>query len=150
MIWRPYWCEYELYHRRIYVKAFGTARHPPYSFVGTWFYTGYSGTAPRFGWNVNKNPTRSNSIQIFIYCEDTLHVSGVTAPIIRSTKNCNRSLRYRTLYWYSSSLQRGPIRLRWRGVAVPVVWPVPEAALAVLVLLMMGAVTPETCRVTLQ
>ena len=29
-----------------------------------------------------------------------LHVSGVTAPIIRSTKNCNRSLRYRSQYWY--------------------------------------------------
>ena len=28
------------------------------------------------------------------YCTVTLHVSGVTAPIIRSTKNCNRSLRY--------------------------------------------------------
>ena len=26
----------------------------------------------------------------------TLHVSGVTAPIIRSTKNCNRNLRYRS------------------------------------------------------
>jgi len=26
----------------------------------------------------------------------TLHVSDVTAPIIRSTKNCNRSLRYRS------------------------------------------------------
>jgi hypothetical protein len=24
-----------------------------------------------------------------------LHVAGVTPPIIRSTKNCNRSLRYR-------------------------------------------------------
>jgi len=46
--------------------------------------------------NFNKNPTRCNSIQIFIYCEVTLHVSGVTAPIIRSTKNCNRSLRYRS------------------------------------------------------
>jgi len=28
------------------------------------------------------------------YCKITLHVSGVTAPIIRSTKNCNCSLRY--------------------------------------------------------
>jgi len=37
--------------------------------------------------NVNKNPTRCNSMQIFIYCKATLHVSGVTAPIIRSTKN---------------------------------------------------------------
>ena len=26
---------------------------------------------------------------------------GVTAPIIRSTKNCNRSLRYRSYYRYS-------------------------------------------------
>jgi len=29
-----------------------------------------------------------------IYFKVTLHVSGVTAPIIMSTKNCNRSHRY--------------------------------------------------------
>ena len=63
-------------------------------------------------------------MQIFIYRKVTLQISGVTAPIIKSTKNCNRSLRYRTLYR----------RLR----------------LQFLVLLMMGAVTPETYRVTLQ
>ena len=40
----------------------------------------------------------------------------------------------------ATSLQRAPIRPRWREVAV----------VTVLVLLMMGAVTPETCRVTLQ
>ena len=51
--------------------------------------------------SVNKNPTRCNFMQIFIYCKVTLHVSGVTAPIIRSTKNCNRSLRYRSKYRYS-------------------------------------------------
>jgi len=34
-------------------------------------------------------------MQIFIYCKVSLHASGVTAPIIRSTKNCNRNL------WYS-------------------------------------------------
>jgi len=33
-------------------------------------------------------------MQIFIYCKVTLHISGVTAPTIRSTKNCNRSHRY--------------------------------------------------------
>ena len=27
--------------------------------------------------NINKNPTRCNSMQIFIYCRVTLHVSGV-------------------------------------------------------------------------
>jgi len=47
-----------------------------------------------FSFNVNKNPTRCNSMQIFIHCKVTLHVSGVTAPIIRITKNCNHSLRY--------------------------------------------------------
>ena len=33
--------------------------------------------------------------------------------------------------------------LHWRAVAVPILWQF-------LVLLMMGAVTPETCRVALQ
>jgi len=30
------------------------------------------------------------------HCKFTLNVPVVTAPIIRSTKNCNRSLRYRS------------------------------------------------------
>jgi len=65
-------------------------------------------------------------MQIFIYCKATLHVAGVTAPIISSTKNCNRNLRYKYYDLYR--------RLR----------------LQFLVLLMMGAVTPEKCRVALQ
>jgi len=32
---------------------------------------------------------------------------------------------------HSTSLQRGPIGPRWREVAVPVLWPVPEAAVTV-------------------
>ena len=95
-------------------------------------------------------------MQIFIHCKTTLHVSGVTAPIMRSIKNCTRSLRYRSynLYRYSPPTRSDrdavpirprppvqvillvplfpsncfPIRPRWRGVAVQVVWPVPEAA----------------------
>ena len=52
---------------------------------------------------MNKNPTKCNSMQIFIYCKATLHVSGVTALIIRSIKNCTRSLRYRSYYLYRYS-----------------------------------------------
>ena len=68
---------------------------------------------------VNKNPTRCNSIQIFIYCKVTTcyrarsgHVGG------------------KYLYQYYDLYRR--------------------LQLQVLVPLMMGAVTPETCRVTLQ
>jgi len=46
---------------------------------------------------LNKSPTRCNSMQSDLFhCKDTVRVSGVTAPIIRGTKNCNRSLRYRS------------------------------------------------------
>jgi len=65
-------------------------------------------------------------MQMFIYCKATLHVSGVIAPIIRSIKNCTSSIRYRSYYLYR--------RLR----------------VQFLILLMMGVVTPETCRIALQ
>jgi len=60
---------------------------------------------------VNKNPT-CNSMQIFIHCRTTLHVLGVTAPIIRNIKNCTRSLRYRSYckmqgaIWYNKTCQQ--------------------------------------------
>ena len=72
------------------------------------------------------SPPRWRGVAVFIYCKATLHVSGVTAPIIRSIKNCTRNLQYRSYYLYR--------RLR----------------VQFLILLMMGAVTPETCRVVLQ
>jgi len=46
---------------------------------------------------LNKNRTIRNSKQSDLFhCKVTLHVSGFTAPIIRSTKNCKRSLRYKS------------------------------------------------------
>jgi len=82
-------------------------------------------------------------MQTFIHCKTTVHVSGVTAPIIRSIKYCNRSLQYRSYYLYRysppwSDRDAVPIRPCWR------------LRLQYLTLLMMGAVTPETCRVVLQ
>jgi len=43
---------------------------------------------------LNKSPNRINRLQSDLFhCKIALHVSRVTAPIIRSTKNCNRSYR---------------------------------------------------------
>ena len=55
---------------------------------------------------------RCNSMQIFIYCKATLHVSGVTAPIIRNIKNCTRSLRYRS-YYEGNSKSKGNFQITW-------------------------------------
>ena len=82
-----------------------------------------------------KGPARCNCMQTFIYCRVTLHVSGVTAPTIRSTKNCICYLWYKSWYWYRYFLPpwpdralSGPIRPRWKEVAVPVPWLIPEVA----------------------
>jgi len=59
-------------------------------------------------------------MQIFIYCKVTLHVSGVTAPIIRSTKTVNAACGTVHNTGTATSLQRdlfGPGR---RKVAVTV------------------------------
>jgi len=55
-----------------------------------------------------KGPTRCNSMQTFIYCRVTLHVSGVTAPIIRSTKNCISYLWCKSWYCYCYFLPPWP------------------------------------------
>ena len=51
-------------------------------------------------------------MQIFIYCKVTLHVSGVTAPIIRSTKNCPAASGTGHNTGAAAPLQRGLIRPR--------------------------------------
>jgi hypothetical protein len=62
---------------------------------------------------------------IYLLQRQTLHVLGVTAPILRSSKNCICYLWYRSWYWYRYFLPP---------------W-------ADLELLRMDAVTPETCRI---
>ena len=64
-------------------------------------------------------------MQTFIYCTITLHVSGVTAPIIRSTKTVSVTSGISHDTGTATSFQPGLLR-------------------------MMGAVMPETRRVTVQ
>jgi len=59
-------------------------------------------------------------MQIFIYCKVTVHVSGVTAPIIRSTKAVTAASGTSHNTGTATSFQRGPILTDWREVAVPV------------------------------
>jgi hypothetical protein len=56
---------------------------------------------------------------IYLLQRETLHVSGVTAPILRSSKNCICYLWYRSWYWYRY-FRSVRIRPRWKEVAVPV------------------------------
>jgi len=66
--------------------CFGCQPHPSSGVLKT--VTAASGTGHNTGTatSLQRGP-RCNIMQIFIYCKVTLHVSGVTAPIIRSTKN---------------------------------------------------------------
>jgi len=66
-------------------------------------------------------------MQIFIRCIVTLHVSGVRAPIIRSTKTVTAASGTGHNPGTATSFQRGPIGPRWKEVAVPV----PEVAITV-------------------
>ena len=73
-------------------------------------------------------------MQIFIYYKATPHVSGATTPIIRSSKNCNRILQYTSYYLYRYSPPTwpdSPDHATLEEVALPVLWPVPEAAVTV-------------------
>jgi len=74
-------------------------------------------------------PTRCNTKQSIYYSASSLYMFPVsTTSIIRSTQNCNYSLRYCA----ANSLQRDHVWPRWREVATQKIWPVPEAVITVL------------------
>ena len=56
-------------------------------------------------------------MQIFIYCKVTLHVSGVTAPIIRSTKTVTAASGTGHNTGTATSLQRSETRKELREEA---------------------------------
>ena len=60
------------------------------------------------------------TISIFIYCKVILHVSAITAPIIRSTKTVTAASGTGHNTDTATSLQRGLMGPRWREVAVPI------------------------------
>jgi len=63
---------------------------------------------------INTCPTSCNTKQSIYYSASSLYMFRVsTTPIIRSTQNCNYSLRYSA----ATSLQRGQACPRWREVA---------------------------------
>ena len=73
---------------------------------------------------INKSPTRYNSMQSdLFYCKITLHVSGV-----HRTHHQEYSLLLPSKVAKSGPVPTWP---RWREVAVPILWPVPEAAVTV-------------------
>ena len=57
---------------------------------------------------INNRPTRCNTKQSIYYSASPLYMFRVsTTPIIRSTQNCNYSLRYWSFLCAATSLQRG-------------------------------------------
>ena len=83
-------------------------------------------------------------MQIFIHCKTTLHVSGVTDPSSGVLKTVPAASGTGHTTCTATPLQRGLIGTAsgsdlYRRLRVQF-----------LILLIMGAVTPETCRVDLQ
>ena len=101
-------------------------------------------------YNVNKNPTRCNNMQIFIYCKVTLYMFRVSQhPSSGVLKTVTAAYRTGHNTGTATSLQSGLI-----GTAMSRSGQYFDLyrrlRLQFLVLLTMGAVTTETCRVTLQ
>jgi len=69
----------------------------------------------KFWLHVNKNSTRCNGMQKFIYSKATLHVSGFTAPNIRSTKTVTTASGAGHNTCTATPLQRGLIGITLEG-----------------------------------
>jgi len=82
--------------------------------------------------NVNKDPTRCNSMQTPIHCHVTLHVSGVTHPSSGVLKTVSATSGVCHGNGTVTSFHRVLIRIT--------IFNTPDD----------GCVTPETCRVTWQ
>jgi len=102
--------------------------------------------------NVNKGPTRCNSMQTFILCRVTLHVSGVMHPSSGVLKTVSATSGIRHGNGTVTSFLHGLIwiRPRRKEVMVPLPWRKPEVADTGFSTPDDGCMTPETCRVTRQ
>ena len=78
---------------------------------------------------INNCPTRCNIKQSIYYSASSLYMFRVwTTPIIRSTQNCNYSLRY----WSYFFVQLPPSNVAKLVTLEGGSWPVPEAVVTVL------------------
>ena len=94
--------------RTKFLRVFLENRYKVYVFFNTWFHASW--------FNVNKGPTRCNSMQTFIHCHITLHVSGVTHPssgalkTVSATSGISHAVKYRlTLRRLMSYIYGAPI-----------------------------------------
>ena len=83
---------------------------------------------------VQRDATQSS---LFIILQVQLYMFRVsTTPIIRSTQNCNYSLRYWSYFYVqlppSNVADLGQAWPHWREVDAQKLWPVPEALVTVL------------------
>jgi len=89
---------------------------------------------------INNCPTSCNTKQYICYSASSLYMFRVsTTPIITSTQNCNRSLRYWPFFCAATSLQRGQASLEG-GSCTKKYDKYRRLQLQFFVLLMMGVV----------
>jgi len=82
---------------------------------------------------INNCPTRCNTKQSIYYSASSLYMFRVsTTPIIRSTQNCNYSLRYWSYFCAATSFQRDQACPCWKELAAQKIWPVPKAVVTAL------------------